>query len=218
MDYGLEFYGANGQLLFDSRVVGDTLAIENGTITTVAANSTITWNLQEEFLFLRPSASTGNLRGNVTYSGTNNQNGSLVVQQATKYFKARKSSSATNIGTGTAYGLEVYNSSGTSTTFSTRSTVNAMNIVGTANPGYGSGNNLQGTWHNSVVYSGTTSDKYVSVIFMFFSSTYSDSVNSYIFNSTNITFDSAVTVAVLGGGGKAPLPLFGQSLISEIKS
>lgn len=214
MTYGIQFNGANGQLIFDSNVSsGDTLTISNGTISTIGTNSTVSVDLEEEFLFLRPSASTGALLGNTTYSGTNNNVATVTVAQGTKYFKAKRSTAASNIGTGGAYGLEIYNASG-DVTFSTRKAVNAMNIVGTAPPGYTINNTQYGTYHNATVYSGSTSNVYVSVSWIY--KQINDNINSYLFNSNSIVFKSTVNLGFLGG--VAPLPLFGQAIFSEIKS
>jgi len=156
MTYGIEFNGANGQLIFDSNVSsGDTLTISNGTISTIGTNATVSVDLDEEFLFLRPSASTGNLQGNTSYNGSI---ATVTVAQGTKYFKAKRSTAASNVSAGGAYGLEIYNASG-DVTFSTRKAVNAMNIVGTAPPGYILNSTTYGTYHNATVYSGNTSDR-----------------------------------------------------------
>jgi hypothetical protein len=209
MTYGIEFSGANQQLILDSNVTsGDTLTISGGIISTIGTNATVSADLDEEFLFLRPSASTGVLTGNTIYNGSV---ATVTVGQSTKYFKAKKSSLASNIATGGSYGLELYNPSG-AVTFSTRKAVNAMNIVGTASPGYNLSGTQYGTFHNSIVYSGTTSNVYVSVSFIYKQNL--ANINSYIFNSSNIVFSSTVP----GPFGTIPLPLFGQAIFSEIKS
>ena len=214
MAYGIEFNGVNGQLIFDSTVSSaDTLTISNGTISTIGTNATVSVDLEEEFLFLRPSASTGALQGNTTYSGTNNNVATITVAQGTKYFKAKKSTLASNVSTGGAYGLEIYNASG-DVTFSTRKAVNAMNIVGTAAPGYTLNNTQYGTYHNATVYSGNTSNVYVSVSFIFGNG--NDNINAYLFNSNSIVFKSTINLGFIGG--QAVLPLFGQAIFSEIKS
>ena len=87
-----------------------------------------------------------------------------------------------------------------------------MNIVGTASPGYNLNNIQYGTFDNSIVYSGTTSNVYVSVTFIY--KQIQANVNSYVFNSSNIVFSSQVP----GPYGPMPLPLFGQAIFSEIKS
>lgn len=212
MTYGINFNGANGQLIFDTNVSsGDTLTISNGTISTIGTNATVSVDLEEEFLFLRPSASTGALQGNTAYSGTNNNIATVTVAQGTKYFKAKRSTLASNVGTGGTYGLEIYNASG-DVTFSTRKAVNAMNIVGTAPPGYILNSTTYGTYHNATVYSGNTSNVYVSVAFIYKQNF--DSINSYLFNSNSIVFKSTVNTPF----GLASLALFGQAIFSEIKS
>lgn len=215
MTYGLEFYGSNNQLIFDSDIAGlSFLTIEGGTISTGTNAGTI--NLNEEFLFARPSTSTGLLSGSSQISGSQNQYASITFNNTAYFFKAKRSNVASTIASEGTYGLEMYDTDGTTVTFSTKKASNALNIVGTAEPGRIVNSTSVGVWHTGTVYSGTTSDVYVSINGT--TGTFpAGGVNYYIqafqFNSSNITLQSTVP----GPFGAIWLPLFGQAVIADIK-
>lgn len=215
MAYGLEFYGSNGQLIFDSDIAGlSFLTIEGGTISTGTNAGTI--NLNEEFLFARPSTSTGLLSGSSTISGSNNEYASITFTNTAKFFKAKRSNVASTIASEGTYGLEMYDTNGTTVTFSTKKAANALNIVGTAEPGRIVSSTKYGTWHTDTVYSGTTSDVYVSINGT--TNTLSAGGTNYYIQAFNFLSSSIVLQSTVPGPfGAIWLPLFGQAVIADIK-
>ena len=215
MAYGLEFYGYNGQLIFDSDIAGlSFLTIEGGTISTGTNAGTI--NLNEEFLFARPSTSTGLLSGSSTISGSQNQYASITFTNTAKFFKVKRSSVASTIASEGTYGLEMYDTNGSTVTFSTKKAANAINIVGVGEPGRLVSSTFVGVWHTDTVYSGTTSDVYVSIngtTGTFPGPGFNYYVQAFQFNSNSIVLNSTVP----GPFGAIWLPLFGQAVIANIK-
>lgn len=213
MAYGIEFYGANQNLIFDSdRSNVQFLTIDGGTTSTGTSASFVPGT---EILFARPAASTGNLRG----LSTHNNPVTVAFDQSTKFFKAKVSNSATTIETGTdVYGLEITEGSNT-TVFSTRKTAASLSVVGIAEPGWidssGSTSTAVGTWHGDTVYTapsgGNTSNVYVNISFLWRSAPYY--VQSFVFNSSNIVFYSQVP----GVFGASNLQLFGQAVFATVE-
>ena len=213
MTYGIKFYGANENLIFDSdRSNVQFLTIDGGTISTGTNASFVPGT---EILFARPSASTGNLRGLSTHNNTV----TVAFDQNTKFFKAKISNSATTIETGTnVYGLEITEGSNT-TVFSTRKTSSSLSVVGIAEPGYvdssGSTSVSIGTWHGDTAYNAPsgedTSNVYVNISYIWKNLTYY--AQSYVFNSNNIVFYSQIP----GPFGAINLPLFGQAVFATVE-
>ena len=86
--YGLEFYGANNQLIFDTNNYSgnSTLVIQNGHPTTLSNNSSLTIP-SDAFLFAR--VNSGNLR--LHFGGATGQNYAQVENvsgQSISYFYA----------------------------------------------------------------------------------------------------------------------------------
>jgi len=96
MGYGLEFYGTNDQLIFDTdfnsgaAVTLNPYAFSGSTLvagtSTISASSTLTMNI-DDLLFVR--VNSGTLRGNMTYNTGYTQK-YFVPAQDTGYFIARK--------------------------------------------------------------------------------------------------------------------------------
>lgn len=209
MGYGLEFYGSNNQLIFDTdfnsgaAVTLNPYAFSGSTLvsgtSTISASSTLTMNI-EDLLFVR--VGSGTLRGNITYNSGYTQK-YFVPDQATEYFIARKSSSVGNIVSGN-YGLEIYDAS-SNVTFSTRradSSVNVQYIF-----------DSQELTHNQSVWSSSTTGIYVSVGHMYYQfggGTWA----CYNFGSNSITFDSQLN---LGPFGYASIPNVGSVLIASVR-
>lgn len=219
MAYGLKFDGAGGQTIFDTDKPLEFLTINGGTVT--QAGTSTTFELDTDILFCRP-ASGSSFACTTTYpsgwpSGSN-QTTSVSFSQSTSFFKVRRTSVASNIGTPTGqYGLVVYDGTGTNANdiiFSTIKTQNAINILGTAEAGRVTGNSVFGTWHGSTVYSGSTTGVYVSVVFGNDAFSTSGTVQGFAFTSNSIVFNSTIPSI---NGGSIPLPLFGQIVIAKVE-
>ena len=97
MAYGLEFYGANGQLIFDTDTYSgnSTLVIQNGHPDSLSNNSSLTIP-SDAWFFAR--VNSGNLR--LHYGGSTGQAYNQVQNlsgQSIDYFYARESASIGNI-------------------------------------------------------------------------------------------------------------------------
>lgn len=206
MSYGIDFKGTNGQLIFDTTESSAEVlnpyyfnsqgALVSGSNTT---SSAITVS-SSDLLFVR--VNSGNLRGTMTYSGSNR---TFTPVQSTSYFIARKSTAVTsNIVSGN-YGLEIYNSSGTATTFSTRKADSAINV----NYIYDD----QEVTHNQQIWSQSTTNVFVSLGFMFFNSG-SGTFGCFNYGSSSITYDSFLN---LGQFGSVSLPNFGSLIIASLR-
>jgi len=225
MAYGLKFDGVNGQTIFDTDKPLEFLTINGGTVT--AAGTSTSFEADTDILFCRP-ASGSSFACTTTYpsgwpSG-NNQTISVSFSQSTSFFKVRRTSVASNIGTPTGqYGLVIYDGTGTNSNdiiFSTIKTENAINILGTAEAGRvsGSGANAQalGTWNGSTVYSGSTTDVFVSVVFGNDAHSTSGTIQGFTFNSNSIVFNSTMP-SFSGAGNNVPLPLIGQVVLAKVE-
>ena len=149
MGYGLEFYGANGQLIFDSDNFGDAEVLTPRDGDPITTSNAITL-AKDDLLFARAS---GNLFGIVSYNSTFTQK-TFTPAQSISYFVAKKTSTITNISGSGDYGLEIKSASGT-TTFSTKRADSSVNIQQIYDD--------KELTHNDTVYSGSTTDIYVSI-------------------------------------------------------
>jgi hypothetical protein len=183
MGYGLEFYGANGQLIFDTDNFSSAqiLTIQDGHPTTLANNSTVSVP-SDALMFAR--VSSGNLYGvkNFSTGAYTNKSG-----QSISYFFARETNSVGNISGSGTYGLEIYGTNGTTVNFSTRRVANS------------SLNFLRVHDHNALansgsVYSGSNSAVYVSVDYQFYSSSteITSIINGFYWTSSNIRYDGYI--------------------------
>jgi len=209
MGYGLEFYGTNQQLIFDTdfnsgqAVTLNPYAFSGSTLvvgtSTISASSTLTMNM-EDLLFVR--VNSGTLRGNMTYNTGYTQK-YFVPAQDTGYFIARKSSSVGNIVSGN-YGLEIYDAS-SNVTFSTRradSSVNVQYIF----------DSLELT-HNQSMWSSSTIGIYVTVGHMYYQFG-GGTMGCYNFGSSSITYDSQLNLGIFG---QASIPNSGSVLIASVR-
>ena len=203
MGYGLEFYGANGQLIFDSENFGDAEVLSPRSGDPQTTSSAITVAAQD-LLFAR--VTSGTLRGSVTYSNNNTQK-TFTPAQSTKYFVAKKTSTTTNIGGSGDYGLEIKSASGV-ITFSTRRADSSVNIQRIFDD--------KEITHNDIVHDGSPTDIYVSISHMVHSSPGNNTMGCYVFNSSSITFDSNFYVGFLGIGNIS-IPNFGSVLVASLR-
>lgn len=183
MGYGLKFDGDNGQLIFDTDNFSSAqiLTIEDGHPTTLGNNSTISVP-PDALMFAR--VSSGNLYGvkNFSTNAYTNKSG-----QSISYFFARETNSVGNISGSGTYGLEIYGTNGTTVNFSTRRVANS------------SLNFLRVHDHNALadsesVYSGSTSNIYVSVDYQFYNSSNEiiTIINGFYWTSSNIRYDGYI--------------------------
>lgn len=208
MAYGVYFYGANGQLIFDSGFnsgstqtlnpyyySGSTLV--SGTSSTSSAIS----YASDDLLFVNAS---GNLYGNVTYPSSGGK--TFTPAQSVNYFIAKKTSSASNLSGSGTYGLEIFDSSGT-VTFSTRRANSSINISAIFDD--------RAATHNSSLYSSNPgSSVYVSVGHMYYSAG-SGTWGCYTFSSSGITFNSYINLGIFGS---ASIPNMGSLLVASLRS
>jgi len=206
MSYGLDFKGTNNQLIFDTtessaEVLNPYYFNNQGNLVSGSSttSSAITVS-SSDLLFAR--VNSGSLRGTVTYSGSNR---TFTPAQSVSYFIARKSTAVTsNIVSGT-FGLEIYNSTGTATTFSTRKADSAINV----NYIYDD----QEVTHNQSIWSQSTTNVFVSIGFMFYNSG-SGTFGCFNYGSSSITYDSFLN---LGMFGTVTLPNFGSLIIASLR-
>ena len=200
MGYGLEFYGANGQLIFDSENFGDAevLSPRDGDPITTSSPITVA---QSDLIFARAST---NLFGIVTYPNSTQK--TFTPEQNISYFVAKKTSTITNISGSGDYGLEIKSASGT-TTFSTKRADSSVNIQKIYDD--------KELTHNDTVYSGSTTDIYVSIGHMW-RSVGTGTWNCYVFSSNSITFSSQINLGSLFGG-TISIPNFGSVLVASLR-
>jgi len=210
MSYGLQFYGTNNQLIFDTDFnSGQTVTLNpyyfdsQGVLTpgtnTISASSTLTMNI-DDLLFVR--VNSGTLRGNMTYNTGYTQK-YFVPAQDTGYFIARKTSSVTNIVSGN-YGLEIYDAS-SNVTFSTRradSSVNVQYIF----------DSLELT-DNDSMWGSSTTGIYVTVGHMYYQFG-GGTMGCYNFGSSSITYDSQLNLGIFG---TVSIPNSGSVLIASVR-
>lgn len=202
MGYGLEFYGANGQLIFDSDNFGDAEVLTPAAAPTTTSNAITV--AKDDLLFAR--VNSGNLRGSVTYSNNNTQK-TFTPAQSTKYFVAKKTSTITNISGSGDYGLEIKSASG-AITFSTRRADSAVNIQKIYDD--------KELTHGDTVHDGSPANIYVSISHMFYASPGNNTMGCYVFNSDEITFDSNFYISFLSIGNIS-IPNFGSVLVASLR-
>ena len=200
MGYGLEFYGANGQLIFDSDNFGDAEVLTPRDGDPITTSNAITL-AKDDLLFARAS---GNLFGIVSYNSTFTQK-TFTPAQSISYFVAKKTSTITNISGSGDYGLEIKSASGT-TTFSTKRADSSVNIQQIYDD--------KELTHNDTVYSGSTTDIYVSIGHMW-RSVGTGTWGCYIFSSNSITFSSHINLGIFGGN--ISIPNMGSVLIASLR-
>lgn len=206
MTYGIEFYGANNQLIFDSdfnsgaAVTLNPYYLNSGTLTpgVSTTSSAITIN-NEDLLFVR--VSSGNLYGNMSYPTSTTK--TFTPSQSVGYFIARKTSSVGNIVSGN-YGLEIYDSN-QNVTFSTRRADSSVNIHYIYDD--------KELTHNDSVWSSSTTGIYVSIGHMFYS-VGSGTWGCFVYGSNTITFSSNLNLGVFGN---ASIPNMGSVLVASVR-
>jgi hypothetical protein len=182
MAYGLEFYGANNQLIFDTDNFdgGQTLVItESGSIpdndTYTAPSNSLTFGRVDP---ANGTNKTGNLFGHTSTSGvlTNKSGGPI------SYIKAEFTSSNTpTLTNGGEYGLEIFDSSG-GLMFSTRKAASTVNFQAIYDKGDLTTDNVTNS-----VFSGDPSDVYVSIDYMYYANT-NNYANGYTFTTSGINY------------------------------
>jgi hypothetical protein len=217
MAYGLEFYGANQQLIFDTNTYSgnSTLVIQNGHPATLTNNSGLTIPT-DAFLFAR--VNSGNLRlhfGGSTGQAYNQfQN---VSGQTIDYFYARQSASIGNItGGGGSYGLEIYgppnNQGSQAVTFSTRKTNSVVQFFEIWDGGTLTNNDFAYT----VPYGQSPSGVYVSVGYAFFS--IGISVNQFFYHTSSSINGIQYKGYLSSAYGSGPVPNKGSVLLATISA
>lgn len=209
MGYGLKFYGANGQLIFDSDFNSGAAETMNpyyvsgsSLVSGVTTTSSAVTMLESDLFFVR--VNSGNLRGNMSYSTVNNVDyKTFTPQQSTGYFIARKTSSVGNIVSGT-YGLEIFDAN-SNVTFSTRRTNSSVNIQYIFDD--------QELTHNQSVWSSSTTGIYVSIGHMFFSAS-SGTWGCFTYGANSITFDSYLNLGIFGS---VSIPNMGSVLVASVR-
>ena len=162
MSYGIEFYGANNQLIFDSENFADAQVLNpfyydtNGNLVSghTSTSSAISY-AGDDLIFVRAS---GNLYGNVTYPSGGGK--VFTPAQSVDYFIAKKTSLAGNQTGAGNYGMEIFTSGG-ATAFSTRRANSSISIIKVFDD--------KSVTNNTTLHSGSTSNVYVSVGHMFYS-------------------------------------------------
>lgn len=208
MAYGLEFYGANGQLIFDTDTYSgnSTLVIQNGHPDPLSNNSSLTIP-SDAFLFAR--VNSGNLR--LHYggaSGTAYNQVQNVSGQSIDYFYARQSASIGNISGGGTYGLEVFASNGSTVTFSTRRTNSVVKFFEIWD--HGTRNN------DEYVYTGDPSGVYISVGYAHYS--LGISVNQFLYDNAGTGQGIQYKGFLSSSMGSGPVPNKGSILLATIAS
>lgn len=211
MGYGLEFYGANNQLIFDSDFnSGAAVTLNpyffnvNGTLTpgVGTTSSAITVN-NDDLIFVK--VNSGNLYGSMSYPTSTTK--TFSPNQSTGYFIGRKTSSVGNIVSGN-YGLEIYDSN-SNVTFSTRRANSSINIKYIYDD--------KELTHQSTVYTAASgesiSDFYVSIGHMFYSLN-SGTWGCFNYGSNSITFNSNLN---LGFFGTTNVPNMGSVLVASVR-
>ena len=203
MGYGLEFYGANGQLIFDSDNFGDAEVLTPRDGDPITTSNAITV-AKDDLLFARAS---GNLFGILSYNSTHTQK-TFTPAQSISYFVAKKTSTIANISGSGDYGLEIKSASGT-TTFSTKRADSSVNIQRIFDD--------KEITHNDTVYSGgSTTDIYVSIGHMW-RSVGTGTWNCYVFSSDSITFSSQITLGGMFGSSPISIPNMGSVLVASLR-
>ena len=215
MGYGLEFYGDNGQLIFDTDNFSEaqTLTIQSGHPTSLPNNDTI--NVPSDALmFARPNGGTGNLRGYKNFSNGNYQN---LSGQSISYFFARETNEVANLSGSGTYGLEIYGpnldaNNNVIVNFSTRRVANSTL------------NFLRVHDHNALangesVY-GSNSNIYVSVDYQFYSSTsqITSIVNGFYWTSSNIRYDGYIQTTENGVTDEAEVTSKGTIAVVQLRT
>jgi hypothetical protein len=174
MAYGLEFYGANNQLIFDTDNFdgGQTLVItgsgtisNNGTFT--PPNNTVTFG----------RVNTGNLFGNTSNGVLTNRSGQTISYVSAE-FTSSSTSNITNAGT---YGLEIFSGSG-GLMFSTRKAASTVDFQAIYDKG-----DLRTNNSTNSVWAGSPSNVYVSIDFMFYGGA-NNYMNGYTFSTGGISY------------------------------
>ena len=209
MAYGIEFYGANGQLIFDSGFnSGSTQTLnpyaydsQNNLVSGFNSTSSAISYASDDLLFVNAS---GDLYGNVTYPSSGGK--VFTPAQSVNYFIAKKTSSVSNLSGSGSYGLEILDSSG-NITFSTRRANSSINISAIFD-------DRSVTDNTSLYNSNPGSSVYVSVGHMFYSSG-SGTWGCYNFSSSGIAFDSYINLGIFGS---ASIPNMGSLLVASLRS
>ena len=208
MAYGLEFYGANGQLIFDTDTYSgnSTLVIQNGHPDSLSNNSSLTIP-SDAWFFAR--VNSGNLR--LHYGGSTGQAYNQVQNlsgQSIDYFYARESASIGNISNGGTYGLEVFASNGSTVTFSTRRTNSVVKFFEIWDHGTRT--------NDEYVYSGNPSGVYVSIGYGFYST--GISVNQFFYNNAGTGQGIQYKGFLSSSMGSGPVPNKGSILLANISA
>jgi len=218
MSYGIKILGANNQIIHDSSESNVQFFAVGASGSLSPSNTQVSYNKETELLFLRPSTGYSIVKGNTNYTttangtftvGTSNVNGNYV-----DYFKCVKTNNATQ--SNDAYGIEVLEADGTTVRFSSRRISSSVDIIRVWDDrqigGFG---NLYNSSAQATIFTGSTTNVYVSVAFMLSAGFNSWGVLSFASNS--IKYTSSVFIGNFGQSSVS-LPNSGNVVIGRLKS
>ena len=223
MSYGLEFYGTNNQLIFDTLNFNgkSTLVVENGHPLSNWTNNSSIYVPSDAFLFAR--VNSGNLRmtydAAATLPASHAQAGKTEATnkslQNVEYMFVRQSEAAPVISGGGGYGLEIYES-GTSTskkvTFSTKRTNSVIRVLEC----YDHASLTDGDY----IYTGNPSNIFISFTFSFYTVSFEVNSFQYINSGSNqgIKYKGYLNLSGFVGGGSGPVNNKGNLLVVEVEA
>jgi hypothetical protein len=205
MAYGLEFYGANNQLIFDTDnfdggqtlVISDSDIIPDGDTYTRSSNS---------LTFGR--VTSGDLFGHTNSSGVLTNRSGKTISYVKAEFTSSNTGDITNAGT---YGLEIFSSLG-GLMFSTRKAASTVNFQAIYDKG-------DLTTNGAAVFSGDPSDVYVSIDYMYYANNGTTYANGYNFTSSGITYKGLLTDnSIPGNPITAAIPNIGTLAVIKLRS
>ena len=207
MAYGLEFYGANNQLIFDTDNFdgGQTLVITGSG--SISNNSTFSAPANT-LTFGR--VTTGDLLGHTNSSGGLTNRSGQTISYVSAEFTSSSTANITNAGT---YGLEVFDSS-SGLMFSTRKAASTVNFQAIYDKG-------DLTTNGAAVYSGNPSDVYVSIDYMYYAALTSGTsyANGYNFTTSGITYKGLLTDnSIPGYPISSAIPNIGTLAVIKLRS
>lgn len=203
MAYGLEFYGANNQLIFDTDnfdggqtlvITGSGSILDNNTFSAPA--NTLTFG----------RVTTGDLLGATNTSGVLTNKSGQTISYVSAEFTSSSTANITNAGT---YGLEVFDSS-SGLMFSTRKAASTVNFQQIYDKG-------DLTTNGATVYSGTTSDVYVSIDYMYYGDS-NNYANGYNFTASGITYKGKLFSSEPEFPINAVIPNIGTLAVIKLRS
>ena len=210
MAYGLEFYGANQQLIFDTDnfdggqalvITGSGSILNNATFSPPA--NTLTFG----------RVTTGNLFGHTNNSGVLTNRSGQTISYVSAEFTSSSTSNITNAGT---YGLEIFATpvppNPAELMFSTRKAASTVDFQAIYDKGDLTTNNVANS-----VYAGTTSDLYVSIDYMYYVDA-NNYGNGYTFSTNGISYRGRLFSSAPEFSWDFVLPNIGTLAVIKLRS